>query len=148
MQRPTGVTVIAVLDFVGAGLVVLLACGAFLGGAMISTMAVQHPRMGMLMGAGAAIAGIFLLGFAALGVVTGVGLLKLQNWARILTIVLTAIGLLGSVMGVVNPFTRMHMFPFFFMTREVLSAAIEVWILVYLFRPNVKQAFGAAATSP
>ncbi|MFZ0981629.1 MAG: hypothetical protein WAN23_19665 [Candidatus Acidiferrales bacterium] len=68
---------------------------------------------------------------------------KLKNWARIITIVLTGIGLLGSVLSIISPFGHMHIFLFVFLIRRLILAAIYAWILWYLFQPNVKQAFGA-----
>ena len=139
MQRPTGVTILAVLAFMGAGLLVLLGLAIFMGGAMLSSMS-AYPRFGAIAGG---IIAVFFLVFAVLDAVIGVGLWKLQNWARVLTIVLTGLGLLGSVGGLVSPFAYAHFFFFAFLVRRVIVTAIQVWILVYLFKPHVKQAFGA-----
>jgi len=142
MQRPTGVTIISVLAFIGAGVWLLAAIGVFLGGAVMSGM-MAYPIAGMIAGVGAVILGVILLGFAVLELVVGLGLLELQNWARILTIVLVGLGLLSSVFSILSPFAHMHFFFFGFLIRQLITAGIEVWILVYLFRPHVKQAFGA-----
>ena len=141
MQRPTGVTILAVLAFIGAGLLVAAALFSLLGGMLVSTMGAS--RMGMLAGVGAAVIAIFLLIAAAVDIVVGVGLWKLKNWARIITIVLIGIGLLGSVLSIVSPFGHMHVFFFVFLIRRLILAAIYAWILWYLFQPNVKQAFGS-----
>ncbi|MGO9588822.1 MAG: DUF2127 domain-containing protein [Candidatus Acidiferrales bacterium] len=141
MQRPTGVTILAVLAFIGAGLLVVGALFSLLGGMLVSTMGAS--RMGMLAGVGAAVIAVFLLIAAAVDIVVGVGLWKLKNWARIITIVLTGIGLLGSVLSIISPFEHMHIFLFVFLIRRLIFAAIYAWILWYLFQPNVKQAFGA-----
>ncbi len=141
MQRPTGVTILAVLAFIGAGLLVVGALFSLLGGMLVSTMGAS--RMGMLAGVGAAVIAVFLLIAAAVDIVVGVGLWKLKNWARIITIVLTGIGLLGSVLSIISPFGHMHIFLFVFLIRRLIFAAIYAWILWYLFQPNVKQAFGA-----
>jgi hypothetical protein len=140
MQRPTGVTILAVLAFVGAGLLVLAALAMFLGGAIVSNMS-AYPQVGMMAGIGSAILGVIVLGFAALDVLMGVGLWKLQNWARILTIVLSGLALLGSVLSILSPFAHIHVF--LFLIRPLILAAIYAWILMYLFKPHVKQAFGA-----
>jgi uncharacterized membrane protein (DUF2068 family) len=142
MQRPTGVTILAVLAFIGAGLLVVGALFSLLGGMLVSTMGAS--RMGMLAGVGAAVIAVFLLVAAAVDIVVGVGLWKLKNWARIITIVLIGIGLLGSVLSIISPFGHMHVFFFLFLIRRLILAAIYAWILWYLFQPNVKQAFGAA----
>ena len=141
MQRPTGVTILAVLAFIGAGLLVAAALFSLLGGMLVSTMGAS--RMGMLAGVGAAVIAVFLLIAAAVDIVVGVGLWKLKNWARIITIVLIGIGLLGSVLSIVSPFGHMHVFFFVFLIRRLILAAIYAWILWYLFQPNVKQAFSA-----
>jgi uncharacterized membrane protein (DUF2068 family) len=141
MQRPTGVTILAVLAFIGAALMIVGALFGLLGGMLVSAMG--SSRMGMLAGVGAALLAVFLLVCAAVNVVVGVGLWKLKNWARIITIVLTGVGLLGSVLSIFNPFGHMHLFLFVFLIRRLILAAIYAWILWYLFQPNVKQAFGA-----
>ena len=65
MQRPTGVTVISVLGFIGAGLLFLASLGMFLGGALLSSMAGQ-PGFGMIAGIGvAAILGALVANRAA-----------------------------------------------------------------------------------
>jgi hypothetical protein len=140
MQRPTGVTILAVLAFIAGGFLILMALLSLLGGALVSSLG--SSRMGMLAGVGAAVVAIFLLIFALVEVVIGVGLLKLQNWARIVTIVLVGLSLLGSLGSILSPFAHIHVFFFLFLIRRLVFAAIDVWILWYLFQPNVKQAFG------
>ncbi len=142
MQRPAGVSILAVLAFVGAGLLVLGALAMFLGGVLISGSS-SYPQFGALAGIGSVVLGVIVLGFAALDVIVGVGLWKLQNWARILTIVLIGVGFLGSVLSLLSPFGHAHFFFFAFLIRRLIVAAIYAWILVYLFKPHVKQAFGA-----
>jgi len=31
------------------------------------------------------------------------------------------------------------------LVRQIIVVAIDVWILIYLFKPHVKQAFGATS---
>lgn len=142
MERPAGVTFLALLAFFGA---VILALGGLvmcLGGAMMSRMALQ-PGMRMVAGLGGAIIGLMLLGVAAVYVVMGIGLWKLQNWARILTIVLAGLGVLFFGMGMLLALVHFHVFFFFW---RAIFLALNVWIIVYLLQPNVKQAFGATAS--
>lgn len=141
MQRPTGVTILAILAFIGAGLLALVAVFSLLGGALVSSLA--SSRVGMFAGVGAAVLAIILLICAAVDLVVGIGLWKLQNWARIITIIFVGLGLLGSVLSIISPFAHMHMFFFVFLIRRLVLAAIYAWILWYLFQPNVKQSFGA-----
>jgi hypothetical protein len=138
MQRPTGVTVLAVLAFVGGGLLVLAALVMFVGGAMVSTMT-SYP-LGTLGTIGGAIVGVVLLGFAVLYVVLGLGLWKLQNWARILSLVLVGLGLLFNVLGLLGSLLHFHLF---LLLWRVIVVAIQVWIVMYLLKPEIKQAFAA-----
>jgi hypothetical protein len=94
----------------------------------------------MLAGIGGVVLGVFFLIFAAFYVVTAIGLMKLRNWARILVIILCCIGVLFNALGVLT--ALMHMHPLLLFWRAIILA-IEVWIVVYLLKPHVKQAFGA-----
>jgi uncharacterized membrane protein (DUF2068 family) len=140
MVRPTGVTILAVLAFIGAGVLVLLALLSLLGGALVSSL--SSSGAGMMAGMGAAVVAIFLLVIAVVEAVVGVGLWKLQNWARVVTIVLVGLSFLGSVLSIFSPFAHLHIFFFVFLIRRLIVAAIDAWIIWYLFQPNVKQAFG------
>ena len=142
MQRPVGVTIISVLGIIGGAALAVIGLLLCVGGALLSGMA--HRPAGIVMGAGGAVAGVILLGVAALYIVAAIGLLKLQEWARVLAIVLTAAGLLVSGLGLFDVFRHPHVLFFFgVFIRHVVVVAIDVWILVYLFQPNVKRAFGA-----
>jgi len=143
MERPAGVTIIAVLGIIGGAVLALIGLALCAGGALFSGMA-QRP-MGMMIGAGSAVVGVILLGVAALYIVTAIGLLKLQAWARILAVVLTVAGLFLSVLGLFDAFRFPHVLFFFgVLVRHLVVIAIDVWILIYLFQPNVKRVFGAA----
>jgi len=139
MERPTGVTILAVLALIGAGLSVLAALLVLLGGAMVANMA-SRPGFGMMAGVGGVIIGVFLLGVAALYAVVGAGFLKLQNWARILVVVLCGLGALFNALGVLTSLLHFHVV---LVVWHGILVAIDVWIVVYLLNPRVKQAFGA-----
>jgi len=139
-QRPDGVTILAVLAFIATGLSVLAALGMLVGGAMVANMAMR-PGMGMLAGVGGAILGVFFLAIAALYAVIGVGMLKLWNWARVLVIVLSGLGTLFNGLGVLTALFHLH--PLLIVWRLIM-VGINVWIAMYLLKPHVKQAFGAA----
>jgi len=138
MERPTGVTVLVVLSFIFTGLCVFVAFGAMIGGAVLASMVASMPAA--LVGVGAVIVAGMCLFFAALYAVNGYGLLKLQNWARILTIVLAGLSLLFAAFGALAALSHLRV-PFLF--RELLIIGVDVLVLTYLFKPHVKQAFGA-----
>ncbi len=141
MERPTGVTILAVLAFIFAGLAVLGALAFFVGGSLLSSMTGSSGGMGGLLAGLGAIAGVIILIIAALYAVVGFGLWKLQNWGRILCLILVALGLLSSVLGLVKSLTPLH---FGLLIWQLVWVAVDVWIITYLLRPHVKQAFGAS----
>jgi len=141
MERPAGVTILAVVAFLFGGLFALGGLGMMLGGAVLSRMA-NSGGLGMLAGVGGAIIGFILLGFAVVYIVDGIGLMKVANWARILTIILVGLSLLRSAFGMMRSLGHLNPVALCF---ALLIPAIDVWILVYLFKPDVKQAFGATS---
>jgi hypothetical protein len=138
MQRPTGVTVLAILAFLGAGLMVIAGLVMFAGGAMLAAALRSSMPGGVLAGVTSVI-GVFCLLFAALYVVTGIGLWTLKPWGRILTIILVSLGLLFGVIGLL---TSMMHFMIGLVIWRVFWCAIDALILWYMFTPEVKRAFG------
>ena len=142
MARPTGVTILAVLGFLCGAVTLLAALGMFVMGTVgMAAMSRGAGSMAGFLGALGAFAGVALLVFAGLYVACGVGLLKLANWARLLTIVLVAIGLVFAVIGALHAMMGFHIGALIW---QLIVIAIDAWILMYLFKPHVKQAFGTA----
>lgn len=142
MGRPAGVTVIAVLDFIGAAFCLLLGLALMLGGGFIATIMSQQQRAGAgFLGAIGAAAGVFVIVCAALAIVLGLGLMKLKEWARIATIVLAAIGVVFGLLGL---FTVLAHFAVVGIFWALCRLAINVLIIWYLLQPHVKAAFQGA----
>ncbi len=144
MERPTGVTILAILNFLGAGLYALLAVLFFLIGAGGAASGMMSEMGGgaaaFLLGLGAAV-GVILLIFAAIGLAIGIGLWKLRNWARIVTIVLVGLSLLLGVIGLLGSLISFELGSLIF---QAIFVALYAWIIWYLFQPHVKQAFGVS----
>lgn len=145
MNRPTGVTVLAVLLFLGTALLVLLGIGTFLGGAFIGSMvgAAAHRAGGGAAGAGfgaviGAAIGVFLLIGAALNAICGYGLWNLKEWGRMLTIVLSAIGVVLALLNMLFAMMHFHIFGVFFILVRIAFGGLVIW---YLSQPQVKAAF-------
>jgi hypothetical protein len=153
VQRPTGVTILAVALFLGipyllALALVLFGGGAFLGGIPIFLMSffsmfVNWPAHALLiffMQFRFAINPAVLAGFYCIlmlmHLVAGAGLLRMQNWARLVVVVLAIVNLLTGMVGYASP--RLLLF-----RQSIFAIVIEVFVLIYLFRPEVKKAFGA-----
>ena len=138
MSRPTGVTILAVLSFLGACCFILFGILALLGGVVAAIASI--PFLALLAGGGAIGAAIFCFVAAALSIWIGMGLLRLRNAARILTLVFVGLSLLASVLGLASSLLR---FDLPSAVVRLIIGAIDIWIVAYLFKPQVKQVFGA-----
>ncbi len=140
MQRPAGVTVIAIFQIAFGLFAILLGLTAFgLGSDAVMHRAMMGGAVGAVVGALGAVVGIILLVLGVLYIVLGVGLLKLANWARLVTLVFAALGALLHVLRLFRDMAHLFVFHAFF---SVIVTAICVLIIWYLLQPNVKQAFG------
>lgn len=152
MNRPTGVTILAILAFIGTACLAILGLLSFVGGAFIGAMiggaAQQHGAGAAGAGFGAmlgAFVGIFFLFAAVLDLCCGIGLWRLKEWGRILTIVLCGVAV---VLGAVGLLTSMLHFNMILMMWRVFWLAIDVLIIWYLTQPQVKAAFTSAQMPP
>jgi hypothetical protein len=149
MQRPTGVTIIAVLDFIGAAGLLILGLLAFAGGSLLAgffnAAATANgttgaaPAAGWMAGLGIFLGAIFLA-VAIFVIFVAIGLLKLKNWARITTIVFSALGLLSNLNGFRGGMAGGIVGP-------IIGLAINILIIWYMLQPNVKAAFGQTAAA-
>lgn len=136
MARPVGVTILSILDFLGAAGMLLLAILCFVGGGFLATLGQNSQAsgaagFGALMGMGAAVIGVVFLVVAIICALIGWGMWKLKNWARILTIILCALGVLARLWSLV------HMFSVF----SIIVLLIDALIIWYLLKADVKAAF-------
>ena len=141
MPRPGGVTLIAVVDFVGALICVIFALLFFAGGSWIAGFlgAAQMPA-GVSVGSIFAVAGAIFLLVGVLDVAIGVGLLGLKNWARILHIVFAAIYLLLGIKGIATAGIGTGSS----MVISLALLAFAAWSIFYLLTANVGKAFKKA----
>lgn len=159
MKRSSGVIVIAILVLLGSALTLLL-------GVVVLVAMLVAPTTGFEKLPGPSFLPNILLVFvslmylvpASIGIASGVGLLRLQNWARISTIVfsvvLICISVFPAVLTLFMPFpttpgqsldhgtitvVRVVMSAFWF-----CLAAVGVWWLVFFTRRAVRQQFQPA----
>jgi len=95
MRRPAGVTIAAVAVFIGCALTLLSAALMIFAFAVMPAMD-STPAFTRSAGL---IMSIFMLGFAAWGIATGIHLLQLREWARISMIVFSGLLLVMAVPG-------------------------------------------------
>jgi hypothetical protein len=134
MQRPLGVTIIAILSLV-SGLIGLLKGLAWLGigGAAAALTAVAMPVAG-------AIIGLFAITFGIIGLVTAVfsigfswGAWNLKPWAWSLGVTTHAAIFIWSLLAVLGPAL---------LSERRVPLIISGVVLFYLTRPEIKRAFG------
>lgn len=133
MTRPTGVTILAVLYFIGAGVLALAGLAMFAVGGMAGAMG----GLGVMFGALGAFLGIVMLLFAALAGVAGWGLWTGKGWAWMLALVLTALNAVSNLFGFAGGDTTS-------IVSSVIGLAIAGFIIWYLLQPGVKKWFGKA----
>lgn len=145
MGRPVGVTILAVLYYLGAASCVVGGIAMIAGGGFIATLIKQQAQSsgagaggaGLLAGVGAAL-GVFFLLVAAVYVLLGWGLWALKNWARIVTVVLCAIFLALQLLGLVTVLTHFNLRS---LISSLLWIAVDAVIIGYLLQAGVKAAF-------
>jgi uncharacterized membrane protein (DUF2068 family) len=128
MQRPTGVTVMAILAAIG-GVFGLLASLVLLG---IGASGAVAGNLGGL----AFLAGIFVLAYSVLSLILAYGFWTLKPWAWPLGIGVQVLGIVQAVLQFMNDQSGV--------VSLVISLAISAVILWYLYQPHVKAAFGRA----
>src|SRR5271170_3487587 len=134
-MRPLGVTLVGFYQILRGliGLVFGLSILAFTGlTAKLASMAAEGNAVeNLLRGFGHA-AGLGIIVFAVIHMIAGYGVLQMQNWGRLLTLLFSAIGLVLLLPGMV------HAHPF-----SLSFGAINAVCIFYLAAPPIKRAFHA-----
>lgn len=131
MQRPGGVIAIAILYWLSA--FTLLLVGIIMAVGFTAFGSVAQGMMGLFAGFGV-IGGIVLLGLGAVLAFLGYSVFQLQEWARITTIVLVALGFGAAVLSFFN-------FGGGARISSLFRMAIDAVIIWYLVQPQVSAAF-------
>lgn len=134
-MRPLLVTLIGFYQILRGVLGVLFGLGILLFtglAARLASLAAEGNAVERYLHGLGHVAGLAIIIFAGLHLVAGYGLLQMQNWGRLLTLLFSAIGLVLVLPGVLS----MHMFSLFF---GIINAAS----IFYLAMPPIKRAFHA-----
>jgi hypothetical protein len=159
-SRPTGVTIIAILNIIGGVLMLIFGIGLITLGAVLPTLppsvfnqsqlqgnltAGQAPipagappmaLQSLLGGVGIAF-GAVLVALAIVSFVVAYGLLKGRGWAWTITIILSIISIVWNAITIATAFNF----------GGIVSIIISGIILYYLYRPHVKAYFGKGVRS-
>ena len=111
MTRPTTVTILAVLQFIG-GFATLLLGIVFLFAAAAASKPTDNGSIALVFG-------VLAFGLAVYSIVCGIGLLKLRSYGRTMLMISSGIGLLGVPIGTL----------------------ISIAILIYMAKPGIKVLF-------
>jgi len=135
-NRPTGVTILAILALIG-GLISLFLGGfeTLLGPQVGEEMSKQTTdTSAAAYGSAITVMGIGLLFHGVLQLITAFGLFALKAWAWLLAVVMQVLSLVLNGMQLAADFNA----------GVVTGGIVALIILYYLYRPHVKQAFGRA----
>jgi hypothetical protein len=145
LKRPSGVTIIAFLTFMGAAILAAGSFAFFFAGMMGMTGGdAEEPASVAIAGMGIA-GGFSLLVLAGVAVCLAIGVLKLREWARVASIASMTVGIACTILSLfaIKGYRVLPPFPSVVFHLIVVSTAI--WMLSYLLLPRVRHAFSAAA---
>jgi len=132
-MRPLGVTLVGFYQIL-RGVVALLfgACILLFTGlaARLSSLAAEGNAIGNLLRDFGLLAGLAIVVFGIVHLVAGYGVLQMQNWGRLLTLLFSALGLVVLLPGAAHANV-------FFVIFGVINAAC----IFYLAMPPVRRAF-------
>src|SRR5690348_10910892 len=133
-KRPTGVTVLAILDILG-GLAGLGAGALLIGIAALasSSLANQYPGISAISGIASILyaLGALALVIGLLSIIVAIGFLGGKGWAWTLGIVVGVINIIGSLVETAIGFYS-----------NIIGIIFPIIIIYYLMRPHVKAFFG------
>lgn len=159
MNRPIGVTVIAVLSLIGSILTLLFGVLTVVITAIVPVPAtVSFPGGPAYFRLILALTSLFYILPALWGIVTSIGLFRMSGWARISMIVFSVLLILGGGFAALGSFTMPLMMPEAQNGSPQVTAVvgivmgilwiavtgIGIWWLVFFTRPRVKEQFAAA----
>ena len=134
--RPQGVTIIAILAFIGGIFAIVAGLGlTVLGGVLGGAIAASGEAAGGLFGGLLAIFGIGTLGLGIAEIVVGWGLWGLKPWAWAVSIIVFIVNIVLTVLTALAGNSLLSI-------GTVVGIAIPAIILYYLMTPPVKAAFG------
>lgn len=144
VKRPTGVTAVAVLTFFGAAILALGSFALFFVGVMAMTGgAAEEPVSVALSGMGVG-GGFLLLILAGVATSLAIGVLKLREWARIISIASIAAGIAFTVLSLFA-FRRYMVIPLVpSIVCHLLVVIIASCMAEYLSRARIKRVFNVA----
>jgi len=136
-QRPTGITILAVLAFIGGIFGICGGLGGIVGGSFLGGLAASYgANNAAALGGMLAVYSIVALAFAVADLVFGFGAWTLKPWAWMLGMVLFGLNIVFQLVALIAGWATFG--------GIIISVAIAGVIIYYLLTPDVKKAFGRA----
>jgi hypothetical protein len=140
MQRPTGITIIAIL-FIVLAVLSLLWSGLVFGVGGLSSLfgGLFGAEQVAAFGTSSAWSGFLGIVVALVQLAVAIGLLSMKKWAWVLALVAVALTVVQGIVGVFSggPFALMC---------GILGLIIPVAILIYLLSNGIRHAFGVGTS--
>ena len=99
---PVGVKVISVLFYIGAVLSVLFGLLSFVGASLFGALFSNIPALSFIGAGSFVVLGVVMLALGVLDFFVGRGLWKGHNWARIVAVILAALGVLMQLLALLG----------------------------------------------
>jgi len=143
MRRTTGVTILAVVDFVSgflgtAGACVLISVGVFGFIAWSDAGTREGIARATNIGAIGALTGVMTVILSFLSFAMAIGLFQLKEWARMASVVLSIIVIILSTLLVIAAAAL----SWGLFVGPLLGIVINILVVYYLDQPSVKRVFG------
>ena len=136
-ERPTGVTILAVLYFLCTAFFVMAGL-AMIAGMGIAGASSDQAGMGAMLAGLGVMGAILLFCCAAIQGLLGWGMWKLKGWARLIVLIFAFIGLAFGALGMLGSLLSMDLTSIVMGTLPVAINGLIAW---YMLQPHVKQAF-------
>jgi hypothetical protein len=160
MNRPLGVTIIAILSIISGILLVFVGLSSIGTGALFSIASTDgsnnpnvYSSMNPSFGIAFLLLGAILLVVGIGYIVASYGLLKGKGWAWTILVILTITGIIAQVISGITVFiiaASVSNDPNSIMPGalgQIIGLAVDIAILYYLYRPHVKAFFGKTPNS-
>lgn len=135
-QRPTGVTILAVLQFIGGIISLFFGLSSlFFGGLMVASDAAATAGADIDMGPILLLAGILAIVSGVIGLIAGYGLFTLKGWGWTLAMVFSVLNIFHNLLGLFQGGS---------VPGAIVGIVISGLIIYYLNTSTVKRAFGKA----
>jgi hypothetical protein len=144
--RPTGVTVLGVLQILGGVFGLLGGAGLLVAAAIVGSTSFASQYSGFSGYSTSTLSaifygfGAFLLILGILGLVIGIGFFSGKGWAWMLAIVVGVINIVANIVEIVIGLTSP--------SSGAIGIVIPIIIIYYLTRPRVKAFFGKGGAMP